>query len=544
MGDLSGTRLNAVYLDGGTLRLPATFASVTNRLNQSRLVFNGGVLQTMGGGLDPEISTDYLRGLKQAHVGPRGAVVDTQGRSVTFAQRLTAQNGVDDGGLIKRGYGTLTLAKPPCVTGVVDVQAGMLTLKPESGVAYPDDPMVRFTFENGVQTDDSAYEKNAGTTTGTTNGLSLIAGVKGTNAVHFAGSNAPYVNYSDDMANMDTYTVSAWVRMPVYQSVNQKKTFFGTLPDYNLTRHAFLLRVMENGDFRMLGAGPFSSVTGYGQLYADVLGAVPENTWVMLTYVADGLNGISMYVNGTNREMRVYNNGAITYTNAYGAGQHWLFQPTANANGRAFAMGAVTVTESNTFSGDLDDVTVYRRALSAAELSMLYRSHVPYERRVRVAMGANLNLAGVTQEVAEVTGEGTVLDGTASVTHALNPGDAADTPAGALLVFNGGLTLGAHVTYTCDWTPAANDLVDIWGTLCVDGAGTIDLGLTLPSQMPGSPRYKSFPVMYYTSIVGASNFSQWKVSGTGRKVTGSISASDGVVTVNLDVPSGSVFFLR
>jgi len=79
----------------------------------------------------------------------------------------------------------------------------------------------------------------------------------------------------------------------------------------------------------------------------------------------------------------------------------------------------------------------------------------------------------------------------------------------------------------------------------VNGTGTIDLGLTDPGQMPGHPRLKSFPVMYYKDIVGAVNFAQWKVTGTGRSVaSATVSSANGVVSVNLDVPTGTVFFLK
>ncbi len=62
--------------------------------------------------------------------------------------------------------------------------------------------------------------------------------------------------------------------------------------------------------------------------------------------------------------------------------------------------------------------------------------------------------------------------------------------------------------------------------------------------MPGRPRLRSFPVMTYTSITGAGNFSQWKVTGIGRPARASVSAADGVVTVNLEVFSGLLLIMR
>ena len=543
MGEMDGMRVNTVELNGGRLRLPATISIVSNRINQTRLVFNGGTLETPGGGTDPEDPANYLKGLKQATVGAGGAVIDTQGRSVTLAQRLTALGGVTDGGVVKRGAGTLTLAYTPCVTGRIDVQSGTLRLPAETGAAYPDDPLVRFSFENGIQADDSAYGKNAGTVLGTTNNLVLIPGKSGNNALRFNNLNALYVNYSDDMKGADSYTVSTWVRQSAYGSNNQRMTFFGTLDDYTKDQYDFLLRIL-NGDFRMLGTGQDN--VDYGAIYADVTNAVPLNTWTLLTYVVDGLNGFSMYVNGVKRTMKVYNSGVTTYTNTFGAGKLWMFLPAKRIAGdKAFNIGRVTSGDADCFGGDLDDVTVYRRALSEPEIALLYQAKVPYGKRVRVQSGALLNLMGATQEVAEVTGEGTIGSGTAAVTGSLNPGDSPSSAAGALLTVTDNLTLGTNVTYICNWTPGANDLVDIWGKLTVNGAGTVDLGLTTPSQMPGSPRLKSFPVMYYSSIAGAPNFSQWKVKGIGRTATtATVTAADGVVRVNLEIPSGTIMLLK
>ena len=538
MAEMDGMRVNTVTLNGGRLRLPATFSSVTNRFNQSRLVFNGGVLETAGGGTDPEDPADYLKGLKQACVGSGGAVVDTQGRDVGLSQLLVSQ-GAADGGLAKRGLGTLTLVKP-CVTGVVDVQAGTLKFKPAAGVAYPDDPMVRLSFENGILRDDSAYGKGVGLV-GSIDSLTTVGGVRGTNALRFSGVNALYVNYTDDLKNADRYTVSAWVRQSEYQTVNQRKSFFGNMSGYSNSQYDFLLRI-EAGHFRLLPTGQDN--VGYGGLIADVVDALPLDTWKMLTLVVDGLNGFSMYVDGEKRTMRVNNGGVITYTDTYGAGKLWLLQPTARTSGKAFNIGSVAATDTDCFVGDLDDVTVYRRALNDAEIGLLYQAKSPFASRVRVAAGSALHLSGATQEVAEVTGEGRVGNGTARVTDALSPGDSAQSAAGALLTVTDSLTLGTNVTYACDWTPEVNDLVDVWGTLTVLGSGTIDLGLTEPSQMPGSPRHRSFPVMYYSGIVGSDNLSQWRVSGTGRFATASVTAAGGVVTVTLDVPSGTLIQLR
>lgn len=536
LADRNGARLNEVCLDGGRLRLPATYATVTDRLNVSRLVFNGGTLETAGGGITSEDPADYLKGLKAAAVAAGGATIDTQGRSVTLAQRL-----VGAGDVVKRGLGKLTLAKLACVTGRVDVQNGTLRQLPEAVLPYPDDPIVRLTFDGAeLLTDDSVYTNAIGLV-GSAGTLTAVNGVRG-NAARLAHLNALTVPYRDDHQNADRWTVSVWVRQSARGSNNQRMTFFGTLDDYTKDAHDFLLRVLADGTFRWSGTGPGNAE--YGHLRADVANAVPLNTWTMLTFVADGSNGFSMYVNGDRRTMQVTANNGSSFVNTdvYGAEQQWLLLGKTGNN--AFSFGMVADTDTECFEGDIDEATVYRRALSAEEIALLYCGQNPYPSRVRVAAGAMYDLASAEQEIGDLTGEGTVANGTAKVTGLLDPGDTEDAPAGAWLTVMDGLTLGTNVAYRCGWTPGVNDFVDVQGTLTVAGAGVIDLGLTAADQMPASPHNKRFAVMAYGAVEGAANFAGWTVTGTGRHYRSSVMAQNGEVTVTLEGPGGTLMLLK
>lgn len=540
MADRNGARVNEVRLTGGTLRLPPTYATVGARLNQTRLILDGGVLESWGGDMSTGTPLEYLSGLKQAYVGAGGAWINTRGRTVNLSQRLTAWDG-GDGGVVKCGPGTLALSSVPCVTGRVDVRSGTLRQQPDNGAVYPDDPLLLLTFEDGVLNDRSTYNHTLGVV-GNVDNLVSVERPDGHTGVRFNGSTALYLNYRDDVQQADSFTVSAWVRLSAYGANNQRRTFFGTLDDYTEDAHDFLLRVVADGGgtFRWLGTGP-DKLT-YGHLLADVEGAVPLNTWTMLTFVVDGQNGFSMYVNGMRRTMKVKKGSVTTFTDSYGAGQSWLL--VGKNDGKAFNIGAVANTDTDCFTGDMDDVAVYRRALSDAEIAMLYAAKMPYGRRVRVAAGAFYDLAGAEQEIDEVTGEGRIDNGTVAVTGLLDPGHDRTTPAGATLTVGGGLTLATNVTYICDWTPEANDCVDVWGTLTVEGAGCVDLGLSEPWQMPGAPRNKVIPIMYYSAIEGAANFEHWQVTGTGRSTRASIQAENGVVAILLEVPSGTLLRLR
>ncbi len=535
MAEQNGVRLNVVNLMGGTLRLPPTYAATTNRINQSRVIFNGGTLQARGGStLYPQ---EFLAGVKQAYVGSDHAIIDTSAYNLAIEQRLMPLDG-SSGGVVKRGTGVLALRRPG-VEGLLEVEAGTLRLTPEAGGLIPDAPMLRLSFEDGILNEESACKQSLNLL-GSINNVVLVDGARGERAARFNGSHVIQVGYRSDMAGVDSYTISAWVRQSAYGGVNTARTFFGNLINYSQTAHEFLLRVL-GGDYRMIITG--NDNYAYGNLYMDVVGAVPLNHWVMLSLVVDGTNGLSMYVNGEKRTMRINFNGVVTYSDTYGAGKRWLLQPPARTSGKAFMIGSVAANDTAGFIGDIDDVTMYSRALNEAEMELLYTSQVAAP-RVCVKEGAKLDLAATTQQVRELSGTGLVGGGEVVVTERLNPGDSPESAPGAWLGIDGSLVLGTNVTYVCDWQAEENDIVEVAKTLTVDGRGFISLGLTDKSQMPGSPRVKSFPVMYYGEIVGAENFAQWEVVDVGRKVDAQIVAADGVVSIRLEVRSGMVLMLR
>jgi len=107
MGDIRVGRTNHVYLNGGTLRLPATIRSASDVIaNASELTFNGGTLALGGLGNFGVTSLDnYLSGLNALYVDQGGASIDTLGLSATITQTLqrvgSATGGTDQA---RRGY--------------------------------------------------------------------------------------------------------------------------------------------------------------------------------------------------------------------------------------------------------------------------------------------------------------------------------------------------------------------------------------------------------------------------------------------------------
>ncbi len=544
MADGNAARENTVTLEGGRLVLPATYATVTNVSNQARMIFNGGTFVVGGSGESAENGAGYLSGLKQIEVGLGGAFIDTQNRNITITQRLTAQSGAENAAIVKLGLGTLTLTKQP-VGGILDVRVGAMRLRPETAAILPSEPALRFSFDNGISQDDSGYGQPVTTLKddNDTAGLSLVDGHDNGQALRFDGSNALLVNNSQFKQQTEHSTVSLWVRQSSYQTDNAKKCFFSNALSTTPFPHQYFMRILEAGTLLVRGVPGYSTAYNMDVTVAD---AVPLNTWTMLTLVVDGRNGFSIYVNGERRIMRVDDGSkGITglYTDVYGAGSAWLFPANAGGDNVAFRVGQSFINYSG-FVGDIDDVMVFKRTLSATEIALLYQSRSQYGTRARVAAGAMLDLDGAEQDLAEVAGEGCVVNGTARITRTIDPGDA-EALAGALLSVDGNLTFATNAVFVCDWTPEMNDIVDVTGTLTVEGGGTVDLGLTSPDQMPCAPRLKVFPILYYQDIEGTENFSQWQVTGVGHTTaTASVSAADGVVTVRLDVPSGMLILLR
>ena len=115
-------------LNGGTLTAGAVGAGT----GTSTFNFNGGTLQA---GAD---SAAFLGGLTTADVQANGAVIDTNGHSVTVAQNLVhdpANTTGTDGGLTKNGAGTLIFTGSNTYLGSTTINAGTFLANNAAGSA-------------------------------------------------------------------------------------------------------------------------------------------------------------------------------------------------------------------------------------------------------------------------------------------------------------------------------------------------------------------------------------------------------------------------
>lgn len=173
---MQASGIGTINLDGGMF----TARSITGGAGSSTLNFNGGLLRARS-------SRDtLLQYLTTANVRAGGAIIDTQANNVSFSQPLlheAALGASPDGGLTKRGSGTLSLTGANTFTGATTVEAGTLRLSGAGAIAASESIQLNAGATLDVSSLPGTFTLSSGQTLNNDNALvigNVLSGVDST----------------------------------------------------------------------------------------------------------------------------------------------------------------------------------------------------------------------------------------------------------------------------------------------------------------------------------------------------------------------------
>lgn len=210
----------------------------------------------------------------------------------------------------------------------------------------------RFNADTGTQTFDSSLNRIGGTYVNTTAAAALSTGLPGEGAaIRLVGAQHQYISVPErDALDVNRFTVAAFVN---WTGVENDKT----LDRWEVLEKAgeYWINVRTNGRVRV--GGFFGGCDNPNWKYLDSTVVLPKNTW---THLASTYNGstLSVWVNGVR-------SGSMAVSG------------TTCQNDRPLAVGAKNYPAGQPeafWDGLLDDVRIYRRALSATEIRGLMPS--------------------------------------------------------------------------------------------------------------------------------------------------------------------------
>ena len=409
------------------------------------------------------------------------------------------------GGLTKSGPGTALVQNTLGYAGPTVVSGGTLKLQPlPSGtVAY-----YGFNDSSNLGKDGSPQSNTLKTVTGTPQ---YSSGGKFGGALYLDGSSTLGTVSGLFPTGVPTgaapYTVSAFIKTDAGCPVQGGWIGYGNAA------------TSQANNFRLNGT--YTNVWNYwwaNDFGANIPGGSFTDGWHSVVGTWDGTTEI-IYIDGVNKASR---------------------NPTGlNIGTNNFVVGR-TIGDAN-FKGWVDDLLIANRALTASEIASLntfdFRDcKLPTGTSVQVANGAVLDLNGNSQSVASLSGSGTVTGGTLTVTGRLTPGDT-NTVISALTVHSG-LVLAAGVTNAFDCTSTASDVVNVAGTLTLQGAGTVQVSLSDAHHPP-----QLVTLFTFSTLAGGGNLAGWNVVGTSGGYTAKLiaRANDIVLTIS---PVGTLITVK
>jgi len=165
------------------------------------------------------------------------------------------------------------------------------------------------------------------------------------------GNQASLINLTN------TLSVSAWIKTKV--SALQRPIAGDSYPNSEGATFGYTLEDYGSNYYRFVVENSTNPTSGGIVSVQSTAGSVPLNKWTHIVGTYDGSGNLRMYINGT------LNNSTASSTIS-----------TINASNKRFIIGSSDNTTGtgclNFYNGSIDDVRVYNRALSAAEVTALY----------------------------------------------------------------------------------------------------------------------------------------------------------------------------
>jgi hypothetical protein len=316
-----------------------------------------------------------------------------------------------------------------------------LQFEPDTVAAIPDtetDPnlVARYDFEEGSGT--TLHDRTANDHDGSIVGGSWVAGVRG-KALEFNGSTTRVsIPYKSDL-NLSEFTISAWIRSTrtIGQAVISRQTSSGNSATWN-----YRLATTTAATYGSL-------VVPAGHLLVDFnpVDHNLNNSPISKVSVVDGVwHQISgVYGDGV---LKVYVDGVLDTTAVAGDSPDLTsLQP--------LLLGASAYSDGAYFKGTMDEVRIYKKALSSLQIDSLYQ----VDGGTRPVLAANLIAwydfeEGSGTQVLDKSGKG--HDGTLTGTATW----AADGVSGNSLHLGG--TVGVRIPASPDFTALSDFTVSSW----------------------------------------------------------------------------------
>lgn len=299
---------------------------------------------------------------------------------------LTANS--SSGGFTKTGSGTILLGGANTYGGATVVSEGTLQLN---------GPLVYFSFNDvsgatvvnqgsGGSAFNGTLTGSAAITSGGVNGGNALSVPAGSSSAGYVAISSPVVNFNVD-SQSSAWSWAMWIKTTTAGAtyLYQGDAAWGS---------AETTFYLNNGPFN--GAGSHLGGVRYAQGWETGTATINDGNWHFIA-MTDNEYTRTMYVDG--------NVDGITTDQWNGTGAGSLLYIGGNGTGEGDGQVGL--------GGVIDDVYIYNRALSRAEIQALYSNNspppiLPTSTTVNVASGATLDLGGNSQTVSGLAGSGSV----------------------------------------------------------------------------------------------------------------------------------------